>query len=54
MSKKKADDPLVELEAQTVSMSPLVVSVDVNGLLESRSEAHVFQFLANLKDLLRG
>lgn len=53
MSKKKID-PLAELEAQTVSMSPLVVSVDVNGLLERFDETHVFQFLANLKDLLRG
>ena len=49
---KKQDDVVVTDEAP--SIVSLYVNVDVNQLLTERTEAQVYQFLANLKDLLRG
>lgn len=34
--------------------SPLYINVDVNDLLETRTEEQVFEFLGKLKDLFSG
>ena len=57
MNKRKkyeADELIGTLKQDQVPNAGLYLNVDVNQLLTDRTEAEVYQFLANLKDLLRG
>ncbi len=47
-------ETVLETESIAMPTSGLYVNVDVNDLLETRTEAEVFDLIGKLKDLLNG